>query len=383
MPKHVEKDQDMAAAGLSPEEMAALEEEDAEGTGKDSDQKAATDKDGDGAKAKSESEALPQAADKDDAGAVADPTKKADAKADDKKVDDKKVDDKKADGKDDGKKEVDAAADKATAADGKDDGEAAAADAAASTDDAAAAAKPSEGDGEDVSAPPPPLQVDSFRAQLAARGIPEDYEDQLKATNEAIDALDEKLTEGTIDYAAHAKENRALTTKLADLTAVKREAEFVAGNNEVIADQHWDWEVERFVEENPEFKNPVVYGALRGGLEDLYADEKNAGQAYRWFLREAASKVREAFNMEKKAVPADEGKKDEEVSRTEEIQKEHKDKPQDPPPQTLANVPAAAAEEESQDEFAQLDKMEGMELEAELSKLPKEKVDKYLDTRAY
>ena len=352
MPKHIEKDEHMAAAGLSKEEMAALEEETTDDTGKELDTKSDTKTDGDGAAADSKSDVLPQTTDDKKAGAVADQK--------------------------DGDKEVDAAADKI---DGdKDDGEAAAADASASTDDAGAAAKPS---GEDESQPSPPAGVDSFRAQLAARGIPDDYEKQLSDVNEAVVALDNELAEGNIDYAAHAKENRELTTKLSDLSAMKREAEFVAGNNEHMADQHWNWEVERFVEENEQFKNPVVYGALRGALEELYGDEDNSGKSYRWFLREAASGVQDAFNLDATKLPVDEGKKDEEVTRTEQIQKEHKDKPQDPPPKTLANVPAAGMEEESTDEFAQIDKLEGMDLEAALAKMPKAKADQYLDSRNY
>ncbi len=358
MTKHAAPDEHMAAAGLSKEEMAALEYEDTEGTDKELDTKSDTDKtDGDGAAADSKSDVLPQTTDDKKAGAVTD-------QKDGDKTDDKKVD-------------------VAAATDGdKDDGAAAAADASASTDDVAADAKPSDGDKDD-SQPAPPVGVDSFRAQLAARGIPDDYEDQLKSVNADIVTLDSTLAEGEIDYAAHAKQNRELTTKLSELVAMKREAEFVAGNNEVMADQHWNWEVERFVEENEEFKNPVVYGALRGGLEDLYADEENSGKSYRWFLREAAGKVREAFNMDAEKIPAEEGKKDEEVKRVEQIQKEHKDKPQDPPPKTLADIPAASTEEESTDEFAQIDKLEGMDMEAALSKLSKEKAAQYLDSRNY
>lgn len=350
MTKHVAQDEHMAAAGLSEEEMAALED-DTEGTGEESDTLATAETDGDGAAADSGSDVLPQASDDKEAGAVAD------------------------------QKEVDAAGDDTDTTGDKDDGEAAAADASASTDDAAAAAEP---DGEeDASAVPPPAGVDSFRAQLAARGIPEDYEDQLKAANDAVEALDQRLADGEIDYAAHAKENRDLTTTLAELAAQKREAEFVAGNNEVMADQHWNWEVDRFVDENEQFKNPVVYGALRGALEELYAVEENSGKSYRWFLREAASSVQDAFNLDKKALPAEEGTKDEEVQRTEQIQDEHKDKPQEPPPKTLGAVPAAAETEESTDEFAQIDKLEGMDLEAALAKMPKAKVDQYLDSRNY
>lgn len=341
MTKHAATQDEMSAAGLSEEEIAALEESEESGEVVETD--ADTDN-GDGATSESDSEVLPQAADDESEGTVA-------SKQEDDKTDDT-----------------------TNSGDKTDDGEGAAADASADQDDVAAAPDP------DAPAPP---QVDTFRAQLAARGIPEDYEDQLRAANDAIEALDTRLAEGEIDYAAHAKQNRELTTTLADLTAVKREAEFVAGNNEVIADQHWDWEVERFVEENEEFKNPVVYGALRGALEELYADEENAGNAYRWFLREAGSQVRQAFNMEAKPTPADAGSDSDEEGRAAGIQQEHSDKPQDPPPQTLAGVPEASMEEESTDEFSHIDKLEGMDLEAALAKLPQAKVDKYLDSRSY
>ena len=163
----------------------------------------------------------------------------------------------------------------------------------------------------------------------------------------------------------------------------EREAEFVVGNNEVMADQHWNWEVDRFVDENDQFKNPVVYGALRGALEELYADADNAGNPYRWFLRQAASSVRDAFNLDTPAIPASEGTKNDEVRRAEQIQDDRKGNPQNPPPKTLGAIPAAAETEESTDEFAQIDKLEGMDLEAALAKMPKAKSDQYLDSRNY
>ena len=319
MTKHSVTDENMAAAGLSEEEMAALEEGETE---LPSDDKVAAETDGDDAVADSDSEVPPQAPDE-EAGVVADPV-----------------------------------------------------------EDEVAAVAAEEDAVEEEYAPPPP-STDSFRAQLAARGIPENYEDQLHETNEAIEALDAQLAESEIDYATHAKQNRTLTSTLSELAAMKREAEFVVGNNEVMADQHWNWEVDRFVDENDQFKNPVVYGALRGALEELYADEANTGNPYRWFLREAATSVRDAFNLDTPAIPASEGTKGDEVRRAEQIQADRKGNPQDPPPKTLGAIPAAAETEESTDEFAQIDKLEGMDLEAALAKMPKSKSDQYLDSRNY
>jgi len=333
-------DEQISHAGLSEEEIAALEEEDSEGTGEESSTAAADDSDGGGGEADSKPDDLPQASDDEPAAAAADPK---DTPAEDEKP-----------------------ADEKPAADAKpaDEGTPAA---DAKTDETPA----------DEPAPPP--VVDSFRQQLLARGIPEDFEEQLTATNDAIEALDKKLEDGEIEYAAHAKENRTLTTKLSELTANKREAEFVSANNEVSADQHWSWEVERFIEENDEFKNPVIYGALRGALDEMYKVDENQGKPYRWFLREAAGQVREAFNITK---PVDEGKPDDE-KKAEAIEKEIEDKPQGAPPKTLADVPAAAEDEETSDQFSAIDKLEGMDLEAALSKLPKAEADKYLDSRNY
>jgi hypothetical protein len=343
-------EQDMSHAGLSEEEIAALEESDADGTGDDESAAAATDddkSDGGSAKADSEKEVLPQTADDEKAGTASD----------------LKADDKAGDAKDD----ADAGNDKAEAdgAGGGDGGkEAAAADDAGAKDDL-----------------PAPLQVDSFRAQLAARGLPEDYEQQITDTDAAIEALDKKLEDGEIEYAGHAKENRVLSNKMADLTAIKREAEFVAGNNDLIADQHWQWEVERFAEENQQFQNPVIYGALRGALEELYAVDDNAGRSYRWFLQEASKSVAEAFQIEKPKV--DDKVDDKKDATAEAVKADLEDKNQPAPPQTLADIPASSEEKEAKDEFSSLDSMEGMDLEAALAKLPKADVDKYLDSRNY
>ena len=246
-------------------------------------------------------------------------------------------------------------------------------------DKAAATADDEEGESEDHE-----LLTDSFRPQLAAREIPEDLDARVTANAEAIEALDKQLEEGEIDYAAHAKSNRDLVGEMTDLRALQRESEFTNANNEMSQQQHWEWEVERFVEENDQFKSPVIYGALRGALEDLYATEENAGNSYRWFLREAAKGVNEAFNLNKPVAVADATDADAaDLTKAKDLDKAVEDAaPVEKPPTTLANVPAATGNEEQRDPFAKLDDMEGMELEEELAKMSKADMNKYLDTRA-
>jgi len=226
--------------------------------------------------------------------------------------------------------------------------------------------------------------VDTFAAQLAARGIPTDFQDQLDATIDAIDAIDKQLEEGEIEYAEHVKLNREYTARLGELNAIKREAEFVAGNNELIADQKWAWEVDRFTDENPTFKDPIAYGALRGALEQLYADEENAGKSFRWFLKEAGGSVANTFGTTvKDDAPAPKATKAKKEASEEEIKEDLKTKKAAAPPQTLGDVPASSKDVETKDEFASLDEMGGMELEEHLAKMPKSKVDQYLNSRNY
>lgn len=327
---------EMSAAGLSPEEMAALEESEIDETNDAPEESAAPEKtDGGSASDDSGDGDVPQTPEAESKGAATD---QPEAKADDPPP------------------EADAGT-------------------VASESDADPA------DDEEVAGPP--VVTDTFAAQLAGRGIPEDYEDQLVATNDAIEALDKQLEDGELDYAAHAKQNRELTAQLSELSAMRREAEFVAGNNEMIAEQHWQWEVDRFVEEHSEFNNPVHNGALRGALEELYQDEGNVGQPYRWFLREAAASVRSAFGMDEPPVPAEAGNDAQEATRQDAIDKRREAAPQDPPPQTLGGVPEASADQPASDEFAQIDRLEGMDLEAALAKMPSAKVDKYLNSRNY
>jgi hypothetical protein len=331
----------MDQSGLSEEERLALEDD--EETGEEAAADGADDAKSDGgaaAKAADDPDKSPQAAGDSEPGGAADPSKDDDKKADD---------------------------DKAAAAADEDQGE--------------------EEETPDVDPKSHDSAVDTFRAALAAREIPEDLSAQLTANQEAIDALDKRLEDGEIDYAAHAKENRVLVQQMAELTALQREAEFVTANNEMSAQQHWEWEVERFVEENEQFKNPVVYGALRGALETLYQDPENTGNSYRWYLKTAAESVNDAFGISRhgQGKPTNTGDEDDaDVTSAKALEEATKDAdPVKPPPKTLGGTPEASGQEMNQDPFARLDDMDGMELEAALSKMSPADQQKYLDTRNY
>lgn len=234
---------------------------------------------------------------------------------------------------------------------------------------------------EEADAPAAPVsQSSDFQAKLASREVPDDIDSQIEAANADIAALDKKLEEGEIDYTDHIKSNRELLDKRTELVTLKREADFVAEQNEATATQQWNWEQARFVEDNTEFQSPVLHGALSGVLQTLYADEANADKSYRWFLNEAGRQVREAFGRTEAPKPADPAPDTvtaEEAKAAKEAAAAAK-KSGAKQPQTLAAVPAASETTSGADPFAAVDNLTGMELEEALAKMGKADSDKYL-----
>lgn len=222
-----------------------------------------------------------------------------------------------------------------------------------------------------------PAQSD-FQPKMAVSALPEDLTEQVEANNTAIAELDKKLEDGEIDYTDHIKANRELLDKRSDLQAQQRESAFVSAQNEAQATQQWNWEQSRFIEDNAEFKSPVLHGALSGVLSTLYADDANADKSYRWFLNEAGRQVKEAFG---RPVESDAGENNAEESAAKAAVAKAK-KGKKPGPKTLGAVPeAAATTDNNADPFAAIDDLPGMEQEAALAKMSKADQDKYLNTR--
>lgn len=225
--------------------------------------------------------------------------------------------------------------------------------------------------------------VPRFEAQA-----PERYDERKGEISTALEALKterreirEKLSNGDIsieeyDEAIESIEDRrgALKDEQRDLDLAKREAERAATANADMARQRWEWDVERFLGGNEAFRNPILYSALGAALQTLTQSEDNKGKSNGWFLEEAAKQVRKAFGGpggEAPKIPASDSPPNpgKASSRRDEI------------PQTLGDLPSAGEDVPSGDEFAAIDRLNGMDFEAALMRMSEAQRERYLDTR--
>lgn len=198
--------------------------------------------------------------------------------------------------------------------------------------------------------------------------VPADAETKFAEFNSKKADLRAKLNDGDIgldefteQLDAIGKEERALERKV-------WESENAQKQNDNIANQRWQWEQEQFFADkaNVAYKDKYLLTALDAAIKDLANDPANASKKGPWFLSEADKMIRERFGMAKPG-------------------KQEIDPPPPPPktqrrnaPPTLANMPSAELPETGGDEFAHLDKLGAVELEAALAKMPQDQQDRYL-----
>ncbi len=190
--------------------------------------------------------------------------------------------------------------------------------------------------------------------------------------NTKLTELDKKLTEGELDIVEYNNQRDALIE-------ARTEAKMTAKFNAQSAEQLWKYEQTTFFNFNPDYKtDPVLNGALSTVFRQLEAQEENRSKSGLQLLNEAKAEVDKrlaALGGGKASAPTQEPKKGEEdkgkrsALDTAEI------------PKTLAGVPAADESDTGKDEFAYLDKLDGIEFEKALSKLTKDQEQRYLRGR--
>lgn len=157
-------------------------------------------------------------------------------------------------------------------------------------------------------------------------------------------------------------------TKLADLDA-KHEADEITTKEyldqrdaikdeairDSVAQERWEWEQERFMEDHPEYASKTRVAILDALVREVATEDGSKGKSGRWILTEAHRRVTEELGAPKgetkppkpEAPAADAAKAGLKPSarRT------------DPAtlPRTLSQAPAAGAEEVDQGEFADID----------------------------
>lgn len=211
-------------------------------------------------------------------------------------------------------------------------------------------------------------EVKEEREFQAKIDVPADLNEQFSKVQTDLEALGQKFEEGEIDHGQYHREFLKLSQQQARLIA---QAERIQAQQEADS-QRWNWEVERFMEDNKQFSNPILNGALSSALNTLYADVSNEGKTFRWFLNTAAAQVNEAMGLNKPAP---------ESQPTAQPKPKVQTKAKPELPQTLGGLPAAGQGETTGDKYAYLDKLSGAKLDAALDRLSPADMDEWLDTR--
>ncbi len=235
---------------------------------------------------------------------------------------------------------------------------------------AAAPAEPTDAT-QPTDAPAPALlgaqQTTGYRADL-----PADYEDQVKANKAAVVAARAKFNEGELDQAELEAELERLQDERDTLRDIKTRATVSAEMQEQSAQQAWNNTISTFLDEaakSPEL-GIVDYRADKAKQADLDAMVRALGAApgnedkpMRWFLEEGHRRVVALHGIATTKKPADVQRKPDASAVV----------------TNLAEVPGGAGDADPvSDEFAELDKLTGLDYERALGRLSEDKRAQYL-----
>lgn len=278
--------------------------------------------------------------------------------------------------------------------DGADDvgGEDEAVDKDSAGDDAAAEAgsedaeKPAESDvsaEEDAKvkdpAPEPTPKPSSEHAGYSA-DLPEDYDAQVKANKEAVAALRKRFNDGAVEAAEYEAQLDALHDKRSELERIKTRAEISEEMAQQSRHNAWISTIHAFAADaasKPEMglvdyaKDMDKQADLDVFVKALAGIKGNENKPMRWFLEEAHKRVLALHGIAPaQSTPPAQDKKPQQATRKADASKVV---------QGLAEVPGGASDADpSSDEFADLDKLTGLDYERALSALPEDKRRRYL-----
>lgn len=222
---------------------------------------------------------------------------------------------------------------------------------------------------EDSKAPvaekPAPLPSDPFAAMFTGPTV----------TQEAYDAaladLKKQAQDGTIDMFDYADKVADLK---ADFKAAQAVAQFAQQANTATAGQKWQYAQDVFKSVHPEYQNPAMWGALDGMVRQLSQDPEAQKLSDIGFLSLAHEKVQEALGLNKTKVDAIPPAAPAEPQAPERAPALERDKDKIPP--SLGGLPAAQSSQ-PQDEFSDISKLEGLDLENAVAALQSTNPVKY------
>jgi hypothetical protein len=243
-----------------------------------------------------------------------------------------------------------------------------AAAAAASDEAASAAATAAAGDA--------PVVVDTaFTPSFHIEG-PENYAATMEAMKAERSAFTAKFKEGEISVEELLEGQAQVDEKITALREHQFASELTATLTEQNNAQRWKLEQDIFMEANKQYvENKILRSALNTAVVDIAKIPENANKPGSWVLQEAHKAVQEAMGIKTPSPTAEEAA----AAAAAAAAKLAGRKPNlTAVPKTLANLPAADIQATGVDEFAALDRLEGVELEQALAKLTPDQEARYL-----
>lgn len=202
--------------------------------------------------------------------------------------------------------------------------------------------------------------------------------DSAKDRMSAIDAemieLGQKLDDGDISAREFSERNVALQNEKSSLdrSVVKAEDKLET------AETTWRDECKTFLDapENALYSNKLLKSTLNEAVMEVARDESLSKLTGIEVLQEADRRVRKLMGQ---AIP-DEAKKETGKSTKAQDELKRRSESKKGMPKTLAGIPSAD-ESDSGGEFAELERLDGIEAEEAFARMPKDKQDRYLATQ--
>ena len=214
--------------------------------------------------------------------------------------------------------------------------------------------------------PPPAQQASGYRAEL-----PADYDAQVKANKDAVAAARAKFNDGELEQPELDAELDRLQDERDQLRDMKTRATVSAEMQQQSTHQAWNNTISTFFEEAAKSaelgivdyrKDAAKQADLDAMVRALGAAPGNEHKPMRWFLEEGHRRVVALHGVATTKKPADVQRKPDASAVV----------------TNLADVPGGAGDADPvSDEFAELDKLTGLDYERALAGMSEEKRDRY------
>lgn len=226
-------------------------------------------------------------------------------------------------------------------------------------------------------ADPAPDKSGEFKPRFKA-DVPADLDEQIAAVSTEKKALAQKFRDGDIDLDEFNTQSDALESKRDELNRHKIKAELYEDMNTQSGEQVWANTVNSFVTnvakaEGIDYrKDADKAGDLDIFVKRLAENKANDGKPMNWFLQEAHKRVKALHGIQDKAA------KEETPQDKLKAARDGRKPPIDAAPKTLAQVPGGDGPGDVAGEFADVESLEGMELEDAIARMTPAQRERYL-----